>query len=62
LLELDVTAGEQIPGHVPASQQYIQASCVGILGREKYARNELLNADTFAPLYLRSADAQIRKA
>ncbi len=46
---------------IPA-QQYIRASCVGILGREKYARNELLNAETFAPLYLRSADAQLKTA
>jgi tRNA threonylcarbamoyladenosine biosynthesis protein TsaB len=38
-------------------QQYIRASAVGILGLEKYARNELLNLDTFVPVYLRSTDA-----
>jgi tRNA threonylcarbamoyladenosine biosynthesis protein TsaB len=43
-------------------QQYIRASSVGILGLEKYNRNETLNAETFAPVYLRSADARIKKA
>jgi tRNA threonylcarbamoyladenosine biosynthesis protein TsaB len=45
-----------------ATQQYIRASSVGILGREKYDRNELLNAETFVPVYLRSADARVKKA
>jgi universal bacterial protein YeaZ len=45
-----------------AAQQYIRASSVGILGREKYNRNELLNAETFVPVYLRSADAHMKKA
>jgi tRNA threonylcarbamoyladenosine biosynthesis protein TsaB len=45
-----------------AAQQYIRASSVGILGREKYNRNELLNAETFVPVYLRSADAHVKKA
>ena len=43
-------------------QQYIRASSVGFLGREKYDRNELLNAETFVPFYLRSADAHMKKA
>jgi tRNA threonylcarbamoyladenosine biosynthesis protein TsaB len=45
-----------------SAQQYIRASSVAILGREKYNRNELLNAETFVPLYLRSADARVKKA
>ncbi len=45
-----------------ALQQYIRASSVGFLGREKYDRNELLNAETFVPVYLRSADAHMKKA
>jgi tRNA threonylcarbamoyladenosine biosynthesis protein TsaB len=45
-----------------ATQQYIRASSVGILGREKYNRNELLNAETVVPVYLRSADARVKKA
>ena len=45
-----------------ALQQYIRASSVGFLGREKYDRNELLNAETFVPVYLRSADAYLKKA
>jgi tRNA threonylcarbamoyladenosine biosynthesis protein TsaB len=45
-----------------AAQQYIRASSVGILGREKYNRNELLNAETLVPVYLRSADARVKKA
>jgi len=43
-------------------QQYIRASSVGILGVEKYNRNELLNSQTFTPVYLRSADARLKKA
>jgi hypothetical protein len=35
---------------------------VGILGREKYGRNELLDAETVVPVYLRSADARVQKA
>ena len=46
---------------ITAPQQYIQASSVGILGREKYDRRELLNAETFVPVYLRSADARVKK-
>jgi tRNA threonylcarbamoyladenosine biosynthesis protein TsaB len=45
-----------------SAQQYIRASSVGILGRDKYNRNELLNAETFVPVYLRSADARVKKA
>jgi tRNA threonylcarbamoyladenosine biosynthesis protein TsaB len=39
-------------------QQYIRASTVAILGREKYLRNELLDPVTFLPVYLRAADAK----
>ncbi len=45
-----------------ALQQYIRASSVGILGIEKYKRNELLDARTFVPIYLRSADAVMKKS
>jgi tRNA threonylcarbamoyladenosine biosynthesis protein TsaB len=45
-----------------AAQQYIRAASVGILGREKYNRNELLNTETLIPVYLRSADARVKKA
>ena len=41
-----------------SEQQYIRASAVGILGREKFKRNELLNPATFVPVYLRAADAK----
>ena len=43
-------------------QQYIRASSVVILGMEKYNRNELLDAETFVPVYLRSVDARIKKS
>lgn len=43
------------------TQQHIRASSVGILGMQKYSRNELLDAKTFVPIYLRSADAVIKK-
>jgi tRNA threonylcarbamoyladenosine biosynthesis protein TsaB len=39
------------------SQHYIIASAVGILGRKKFAENDLLDASTLVPVYLRSADA-----
>ena len=42
-------------------QQYVRASSVGILGREKFIRNELLNPVTFVPFYLRTADAKPSK-
>ena len=45
-----------------ASQKYCRASMVGLLGGEKYHRGELLDADVFVPLYLRSADAERRKS
>lgn len=41
-----------------SQQQYVRASAVGILGREKFIRNELLNPATFVPFYLRTADAK----
>jgi tRNA threonylcarbamoyladenosine biosynthesis protein TsaB len=43
-------------------QQYIRASSVAILGIEKFNRNEILDAETFVPVYLRSADAHPKKA
>ncbi|MGP8154730.1 MAG: tRNA (adenosine(37)-N6)-threonylcarbamoyltransferase complex dimerization subunit type 1 TsaB [Smithella sp.] len=43
-------------------QQYIRASSVAILGMEKYNHGELLNAETFVPVYLRSVDARIKKS
>jgi tRNA threonylcarbamoyladenosine biosynthesis protein TsaB len=45
-----------------ALQQHIRASSVGILGIEKYNHNELLDAQTFTPVYLRSADACLKKS
>ena len=44
-----------------STQQYIRASAVGILGRENFFRNELLDPATFVPVYLRAADAKIGK-
>jgi tRNA threonylcarbamoyladenosine biosynthesis protein TsaB len=41
--------------------QYIRASAVGILGRDKFRHNELLNPATFVPFYLRAADARLGK-
>jgi tRNA threonylcarbamoyladenosine biosynthesis protein TsaB len=43
-------------------QQYISASSVAILGIEKFSRNEILDAEIFVPVYLRSADAHPKKA
>jgi len=41
--------------------QHIRASSVGILGLEKFSRNQLLDLNTFVPHYLRGADAQPKK-
>lgn len=57
----DVIRAENNVKNASSFQQYIRASSVGILGREKFNRNELLNAETFAPIYLRSADADKKK-
>jgi tRNA threonylcarbamoyladenosine biosynthesis protein TsaB len=43
-------------------QHYIRASAVGILGRKKFAENDLLDASTLVPFYLRSADAVPHKS
>ena len=43
---------------VSSSQRYIRASSVAILGKEKFDRNELLNLETFIPVYLRSTDVE----
>ena len=42
-------------------RQYIRASSVGVLGIEKFNRNELLDPETFVPVYLRSANAHTKK-
>jgi universal bacterial protein YeaZ len=42
--------------------KYIKASSVGILGIKKFYRKDLLDAKTFVPVYLRSADARPKKA
>jgi tRNA threonylcarbamoyladenosine biosynthesis protein TsaB len=42
-------------------EQYVRASAVGILGREKFRCNDLLNPATFVPFYLRAADAKVAK-
>lgn len=43
-----------------ASQHDCRASSVGFLGKEKFDRKELLDADKFLPLYIRSADAETK--
>ncbi|PKN68341.1 MAG: hypothetical protein CVU52_10210, partial [Deltaproteobacteria bacterium HGW-Deltaproteobacteria-10] len=40
------------------SQQHIRGSAVGVLGRDKFLSNELLNPAAFVPVYLRPADAK----
>ncbi len=47
---------------IPELHQYCRAASVGRLGKEKYDRNELLDAETFVPFYLRSADADKKKS
>ncbi|MBN1364847.1 MAG: tRNA (adenosine(37)-N6)-threonylcarbamoyltransferase complex dimerization subunit type 1 TsaB [Syntrophaceae bacterium] len=44
------------------SEKCCRASFVGLLGRGKYHRNELLDPDVFVPIYLRSVDVQRRKS
>ena len=45
-----------------ALPQYIKGSAVGILGIDKFARNELLKVEECVPAYLRAADARPKKA
>lgn len=47
---------------LPEEKQYIRASCVGFLGLEKYAVNDLLDVSNIVPFYLRSADALPHKS
>lgn len=60
----DIIGGTKKRNIIIASQQqqYIRASSVAILGIEKFNRNEFLDAETFLPVYLRSADAHPKKA
>jgi tRNA threonylcarbamoyladenosine biosynthesis protein TsaB len=44
-----------------AEQQFICASAVGMLAIEKYRRNDLLDLPKCVPVYLRSADALLKK-
>jgi len=44
-----------------SSQRYIRASSVAILGKEKFDRNELLDVETFIPVYLRSTYVEDKK-
>lgn len=53
-------AGEKII-ILPDRQQAIRASSVGLLGLQKYMRQEVLDVDTFVPVYLRSSDVYDRK-
>jgi tRNA threonylcarbamoyladenosine biosynthesis protein TsaB len=53
------------PSHreiAPAQQQFICASAVGLLAIEKYHRNDLLDLAGCVPVYLRSADALLKKS
>ncbi|MEE9911128.1 MAG: tRNA (adenosine(37)-N6)-threonylcarbamoyltransferase complex dimerization subunit type 1 TsaB [Deltaproteobacteria bacterium] len=43
------------------AKQFICASAVGILAIEKYRRNDLLDVASCVPVYLRSADAIVKK-
>ncbi len=52
-----IIAGGKYIEKINVSLKQIRASSVGLLGRGKYLENELLDAETFAPVYLRSADA-----
>ena len=55
----DLLAGKAGRAKFASSRhQFIRASAVGILGCEKYSRNELINPETFVPVYLRAADAK----
>jgi tRNA threonylcarbamoyladenosine biosynthesis protein TsaB len=44
-----------------AMDQHIRASSVGIIGLDKYNRDELLDPAVFVPEYLRSADAKLSR-
>jgi tRNA threonylcarbamoyladenosine biosynthesis protein TsaB len=58
----NIILGDAKDNIISAQQKDIRASSVGILGRDKYNRKELLDAETFVPVYLRSADVHIKKS
>jgi len=49
----------EIPQNI---RHHIRASAVGLLAGEKYRKGELLNSETCVPVYLRSADVQVKGA
>jgi len=45
----------------PSSHAYVRASIIAILGHEKYLKGEILNLDSFVPLYLRKSEAEVNR-
>ena len=55
--------GDILPGRsyfAPACNQYVRAAAVGLLGKRKYSEGDVLDLITFAPIYLRPSEAEMK--
>ena len=55
---------EMLPGKsyfASACHQHVRAGVVGLLGRKKYSEGDVLDSVTFAPVYLRVSEAEMRR-
>jgi tRNA threonylcarbamoyladenosine biosynthesis protein TsaB len=41
--------------------QYVRAAVVGVLGKKKYSEGDVLDSVTFAPVYLRASEAEMKR-
>jgi hypothetical protein len=55
---------EALPGRsyfASGCHQHVRAAFVGVLGRKKYLEGDVLDAVSFAPVYLRASEAETRR-
>ena len=55
---------EMLPGKsffAAGCHQHVRASVVGVLGRRKYVEGDVLDSVTFAPVYIRPSDAEMKR-
>jgi hypothetical protein len=41
--------------------QHVRAAVVGVLGKKKYSEGDVLDSVTFAPVYLRASEAEMKR-
>ena len=55
---------EMLPGKsyfASVCHQHIRAAVVGLLGKKKYSEGDILDSVTFAPVYLRASEAEMKR-